>query len=144
MSHSHHGTRATLEKRFRLDPSILHLLPATYAVSLCMQNTTHRPLALRTALGSPDDLYLYKVHLVTLAEWPTEVRAHSSLSFFTSQGSHVTSDAGALQSSPKGRNYCSHQLLLHRNGTLTTSYPLLTYSSFECTNRGLSANQLSK
>ena len=43
-----------------------HLLPAAYVASLCTQNTTRIPTALRTALGSQNEFYLHKVHLVTL------------------------------------------------------------------------------
>ena len=53
------------------------------------------------------------------AQWPTEVRALSSQSFFTSQGSHITSNTEALESSFSGvLNHSSHQPPLIRMGYL--------------------------
>ena len=74
------------------------------------------------------------MHLVTLARWLTEVRAHSSSLFFTSKGSHVTSVLRRCDPSSEDKDISSHQSPQHRNGTLATILPLLTYSSSECTN----------
>ena len=96
-----------------------HLLPAAYVASLCTQNTTRIPTALRTALGSQNEFYLHTVHLVTFAQWPTEVRVLYSQSFLPHKA--VTSPLTQRRWRPpsqKTGTTSSHQPPLIRTGYL--------------------------